>query len=114
MRLPYQLSLEHPDDIEVLDERTFFWPPWHGNGLQMLYEEDVTPEFSEDVTLAVHLWNSALHGGRKADASPSGLWERDTTFTTIARNALFYDPLVGHIVPRYLTIAKLSKEDILI
>nr|XP_019044696.1 hypothetical protein I302_06609 [Kwoniella bestiolae CBS 10118]OCF23626.1 hypothetical protein I302_06609 [Kwoniella bestiolae CBS 10118] len=36
---PWELARAHPEEIQVLSERAFFWPMWHGEEVQKTHEE---------------------------------------------------------------------------
>jgi hypothetical protein len=56
--LPNELSKSslHSNDITILNFKTFFWPKWDKEGLQLMYRSH---NYDYKENLAVHLWDSA-------------------------------------------------------
>ena len=53
--LPKELAVKYPTEITILDHRSFFWPIWDRDGLNLMYKSH---EYDYKSNLGVHLWNS--------------------------------------------------------
>ncbi|WWD02590.1 hypothetical protein V865_000630 [Kwoniella europaea PYCC6329] len=80
---PWELARAHPEEIQVLSERAFFWPMWHGEEVQKVHEEG---EFDFDKTgqYAYHAWES-LAMGYLSKLSPRSIRENDNSFNRMVR-----------------------------
>lgn len=38
--MPQKLARRYPDEIQVLSNKAFFWPMWHGNEIEKTHELD--------------------------------------------------------------------------
>lgn len=53
--LPKELAVKYPSEITILDHKSFFWPIWDVDGLNLMYKSH---EYDYKSNLGVHLWNS--------------------------------------------------------
>ena len=40
VRIPWQIARRHPEDLQVMNHRAFFYPNWHGEEVQHIHERD--------------------------------------------------------------------------
>jgi hypothetical protein len=77
VKIPAWLAGRHPEDIEVLSPRAFFWPVWSPEDLSLIFESNAPVPMEE--TYANHLWQS-LSWRYLEGLSPGVVRGRDTNF----------------------------------
>ncbi len=77
VQIPHRLAAQHPDEIEALSHRAFFWPLWFEEHLRAIF--DSTDPVLTDETYANHLWETVAWGYFK-DLTPGTVRGRDTNF----------------------------------
>ncbi|WVF72813.1 hypothetical protein IAT40_007631 [Kwoniella sp. CBS 6097] len=80
---PWQIARAHPDEIQVLSERAFFWPMWHGSEVQKTHETD-EHDFAASGQYAYHAWES-LAMGYLSKLSPKSIRENGNSFNKMVR-----------------------------
>jgi 2-polyprenyl-3-methyl-5-hydroxy-6-metoxy-1,4-benzoquinol methylase len=78
--MPQLLSREHPDLVQIEPPERFFWPSWHGQGIQSLFAE--AHDFPEAVSM--HLWES-LSWPYLSALDIDAVLNEDTSYNRIAR-----------------------------
>ncbi|KIR38192.1 hypothetical protein I307_02481 [Cryptococcus deuterogattii 99/473] len=76
-----QLAREHPTEIQVLSERAFFWPMWHGDEIKKTHE---TSQHDFKASGQYHAWES-LAMGYLSKLSPQSIRENDNSFNKMVR-----------------------------
>jgi hypothetical protein len=38
--VPWQIARDHPDEIQVMNHQSFFWPMWYGEEIRDTHEKD--------------------------------------------------------------------------
>ncbi|WWC90703.1 uncharacterized protein L201_005640 [Kwoniella dendrophila CBS 6074] len=80
---PWQLARSHSEEIQVLNERAFFWPMWHGDEIKKVHEEKEF-DFEKTGQYAYHAWES-LAMGYLHKLSPHSIRKNDNSFNRMVR-----------------------------
>ncbi|KAL0249880.1 hypothetical protein I308_103183 [Cryptococcus tetragattii IND107] len=80
---PWQLAREHPTEVQVLSERAFFWPMWHGDEIKKTHETS-QHDFKASGQYAYHAWES-LAMGYLSKLSPTSIRENENSFNRMVR-----------------------------
>ncbi|CAD6581388.1 MAG: hypothetical protein TREMPRED_002999 [Tremellales sp. Tagirdzhanova-0007] len=78
-----EIARSHPDEVQVLSSRAFFWPMWHGEEIQYTHEND-DYDFVSTGQYAYHAWES-LAMRYLADLSPRSIRDEDSSFHRLVR-----------------------------
>ncbi|WVQ74931.1 hypothetical protein IAR50_004539 [Cryptococcus sp. DSM 104548] len=80
---PWELARAHPTELQVLSERAFFWPMWHGDEIQKTHET-TQHDFKASGQYTYHAWES-LAMGYLSKLSPKSIRENDNSFNKMVR-----------------------------
>ncbi|WRT68407.1 uncharacterized protein IL334_005383 [Kwoniella shivajii] len=80
---PWEIARRYPDEVQVLSERAFFWPMWHGEEIQKTHEEKEF-DFEKTGQYAYHAWES-LAMGYLSKLSPKSIRENDNSFNRMVK-----------------------------
>ncbi|WVN85915.1 uncharacterized protein L203_101068 [Cryptococcus depauperatus CBS 7841] len=80
---PWELARNYPTEIQVLSERAFFWPMWHGNEIQKTHET-TAHDFKATGQYAYHAWES-LAMGYLGTLSPKKIKNEENSFNRMVR-----------------------------
>ncbi|KAK8854781.1 hypothetical protein IAR55_003520 [Kwoniella newhampshirensis] len=80
---PWEIARSHPDEIQVLSERAFFWPMWHGEEIQKTHET-TEHDFQKTGQYAYHAWES-LAMKYLENLSPKSLRDNENSFNRMVR-----------------------------
>lgn len=80
VKLPYELSLKHPEWLKALDPFAFHYPGYDPKGLKRLFQKDL--QFPD--AFLHHLWETNAWNYLK-DLTPEIVTQQDTTYNRIAR-----------------------------
>jgi len=97
--LPNKLSKNpiYAKDITVLNEKTFFWPLWNKNGLDLMYRNHIY-DYKEN--LAVHLWDSEAN--KRVTKGLNMMWLLQNRSTLLSRMVVYVPvTLISVIMPCY-------------
>lgn len=83
VKLPYQLSKEHPDEISVLPHTSFFWPTFMEEDIAKIYASSNPIDVS--TAYATHLWESPAWGRYLEHLTPRQVRAVDSNFHYWAR-----------------------------
>ncbi|TXT08601.1 hypothetical protein VHUM_02729 [Vanrija humicola] len=83
VRMPWQLARQHPDDLQVLNSRAFFWPMWSGQEIDKVFEND-DYDFRKTGQYAYHAWESLAMKYLKK-LSPEAIRNEDNSFYRLVR-----------------------------
>jgi hypothetical protein len=78
-----ELARRYPDEVQVLSNRAFFYPMWHGNEIEKTHELD-EHDFRASGQYAYHAWESLAMKYLKG-LSPSGIRQNDNSFNRLVR-----------------------------
>ena len=95
--LPKELAVKHPSEITILDYKSFFWPIWNPEGLQLMY---ISHDYDYKSNLGVHLWNSDARRVLAKNMSMS--WLLQNRSSLLSRLDVYLPtPLFSVIIPCY-------------
>jgi hypothetical protein len=80
---PQELARRYPTELQVLSNRAFFWPMWHGNEIEKTHERD-DYNFKATGQYAYHAWESLAMKYLK-DLSPKSIRDNDNSFNRLVR-----------------------------
>jgi len=80
---PWELARAHPDEVQVLNSRAFFWPMWHGEEIKYTHERD-DYDFRGTGQYAYHAWES-LSMSYLGSLSPKSIREQNNSFNRLVR-----------------------------
>ncbi|WWC63305.1 uncharacterized protein I303_105905 [Kwoniella dejecticola CBS 10117] len=80
---PWEIARTYPDEVQVLNERAFFWPMWHGEEIKKTHEEG-SFDFEKTGQYAYHAWES-IAMGYLSKLSPKSIRENDNSFNRMVR-----------------------------
>jgi hypothetical protein len=83
VRYPVWLSKQIPDEITILNHETFFWPLYHQNHIEAMFEQKhIFPN-----AYSHHLWESS---GKKYldELTEDIIFTKDTTFTNLVKDLI--------------------------
>ncbi|WVR07584.1 hypothetical protein IAU60_004626 [Kwoniella sp. DSM 27419] len=80
---PWEIARRYPQEVQVLGERAFFWPMWHGEEIQKTHETD-EHDFHASGQYAYHAWES-LAMGYLSKLSPESIRENHNSFNKMVR-----------------------------
>ncbi|WVQ81807.1 hypothetical protein IAT38_003934 [Cryptococcus sp. DSM 104549] len=81
--LPWEIARAHPHEVQVLNERAFFWPMWHGDEIKKTHETN-EHDFKASGQYAYHAWES-LAMGYLSKLSPQSIRDNDNSFNRMVR-----------------------------
>ncbi|ORY35552.1 hypothetical protein BCR39DRAFT_510716 [Naematelia encephala] len=81
--VPWEIARRHPDEVQVLSERAFFWPMWHGEEIQYTHERD-DYDFRGTGQYAYHAWES-LAMKYLGNLNPKSIREENNSFNRLVR-----------------------------
>ncbi|WWD19073.1 hypothetical protein CI109_103531 [Kwoniella shandongensis] len=79
----WEIARSHPDEIQVLSERAFFWPMWHGDEIKKTHET-TEYDFAKTGQYAYHAWES-LAMKYLENLSPKSIRENENSFNKMVR-----------------------------
>ncbi|CAG8694437.1 20098_t:CDS:1, partial [Cetraspora pellucida] len=89
VQLPYQMSQEYVNDIQVLNKTAFFWPTWMDEHLDLAFN---STNYNFSNNYAYHMWSSASYGKYLQYLSPKSIKSEETSFNRAVRKFLNYLP----------------------
>jgi len=84
VRIPYQLAVESPEQIELLGQGSFCLPYYDRKGLKLLFEK----VYSFPEAVVYHLWESISWDRYLGSLTPERIRTVDTTYNLLARKFL--------------------------
>jgi glycosyltransferase involved in cell wall biosynthesis len=96
--LPAKLAAKFPSEIHVASYKSFFWPLWDENGLDLMFRSN---EYLYEESIAVDIWNTAVNRNDVLDDfSLQWLFQCRSTLLTLLK---FYvpDPFISVVMPCY-------------
>ncbi|CAG8743490.1 23985_t:CDS:2 [Cetraspora pellucida] len=77
VQLPYQMSQEYVNDIQVLNKTAFFWPTYMDEHLDLAFN---STNYNFSNNYAYHMWSSASYGKYLKYMSPKSIKSEETSF----------------------------------
>lgn len=95
--LPKELASKYPSEITILDYKSFLWPIWNREGLQLMNNNH---EYDYTGNLGLHLWNSVVRNIHTKNMSMS--WLLQNRSSLLSRLGVYLpNPLFSVISPCY-------------
>jgi Glycosyltransferase sugar-binding region containing DXD motif len=93
VRIPYQLSIQFPDEVTVLPHSAFFWPTYKAEDLALIFGPATPIDLSK--AYATHLWESAAWELYLEHLTPRQVRRVDSNFHRWAR------PMIAELPDAY-------------